>query len=255
MTKISAVIIAFNEEDRIGKTLEHLQWCDEILVVDSGSTDQTVAICRQADCKVLFREFDDYGTQKQFAVDQAANDWVLSVDADEVITPELKNEILKIFKNKPQVNGFFIKRSTYFLGKVLKFCGLRREKVLRLFNRNEGKFVHTGIHERIEMEGETAVLKHRMLHYSYRDISDHLSKIDKYTTLAAKNYVEKNKRYSKLMVALKFPGRFLLVYFIKGGFLDGYQGFMWSMLAGVYASLKYAKFREMRDKLSKKQAE
>ena len=252
MPRLSVVIITHNEETVILRCLKSVKpIADEIVVVDSGSTDQTAALCRESGCRVIPRMFDGYGKQKQFAVDQAANDWVFSLDADEVVTPELQQEILNIKLNpetEMTVAGFRVPFSLCFMGKVLNHSGVGREYHLRVFNRSLGKFTQAPVHEGIEINGRLGTLKGKIIHYSYRDIAHHIEKINTYTSRAAEGYMVKKRSFSKLWVAIKFPTSFISFYFIKLGILDGYPGFMWSFLAAVYASLKIAKTIELKNK-------
>ena len=247
MPRLSVVIITLNEETGILRTLESVKpVADEIVVVDSMSADRTAQICRDFGCRVIQRPFDGYGTQKQFAVDQASNDWVFSIDADEVVTPELQQEIRTMFAGKPGSSpiahpAYRIPRSLYFMGRVLRHSGTGKEYLLRLFDRTRGGFTRVAVHEEIEVAGSCGTLRGQLIHYSYRDISHHLEKINTYTTLAAEDYLKNGRKFTKFWVVLKFPVSFISFYVLKGGFLDGYPGFTWSFLAAVYGSLKIAK--------------
>ncbi|NQV03766.1 MAG: glycosyltransferase family 2 protein [Bacteroidia bacterium] len=249
MPDISVVIIALNEEQNIRRCLESVkELASEIVVVDSMSTDQTAEICRSLGCRVIPREFDGYSTQKQFAVDQASNDWIFSIDADEVVTPELKEEIKALF-SRPVIDevGFETCFSLVYLGRKLKHGGAGSDYHLRLFNRNTGGFTKVKVHEGIEVTGKIRRLHGEVLHYSYRDLTHHLVKLNYYSSRAAEGYVQRGKWFSKTWVILKFPISFLQFYCCKAGFLDGYPGFMWSLLAAFYASLKIAKSIELRE--------
>lgn len=249
MADISVIIIAFNEEQNIRRCIESVSGlASEIVVVDSMSTDQTAEICRAIGCRVIQREFDGYGTQKQFAADQASNDWVLSIDADEVVTPGLREEIRAIF-SRPAIGeaGFEFCFSLVYLGRKLKHGGAGSDYHLRLFNRNAGGFTRVKVHEGVEINGKIRRLRGEVLHYSYRNLTHHLEKINFYTSRAAEGYLQKGKRFPKIWVCFKFPISFLQFYFFKAGFLDGYPGFMWSLLGALYASLKIAKSIEMRE--------
>ena len=244
-----AVIITRNEAQNIKRCVESLrQLASEIVVVDSMSTDETVEICRSLGCNVVQREFDGFGTQKQFAVDQAANDWVFSIDADEEVTSGLRREIETLF-SRPSIeeSGFRICISLVYLGRKLKHGGAGGDYHLRLFNRNHGHFTRAKVHEGVVVEGKTARLKGDMLHHSYRDLAHHLEKLNFYTDRAAEEYIKKGRRFPKCWVALKFPISFLQFYCCKGGVLDGYPGFVWSLLAALYATIKIAKSIEMRE--------
>jgi len=250
MPPISAVIITKNEEDKIRGCLDSLRSiASEILVVDSISSDQTVKICREYGCRVFSREFDGYGSQKQFAADHALNNWVLSVDADEILTSELQKE-LQIFSasNDLPCDAYMVPFSLVYLGKILKHSGVGKEMHLRLFNRQKAKFTTSPVHEGVITSGNTGRLRNRILHYSYRDISHHLEKINAYTSRAADGLIMKGRKYSRLEVIFKFPLSFFTNYIIKGGMLDGYPGFIWSCLAAFYAMLKIAKTIELQKK-------
>jgi len=293
MPKLSVIIIAHNEEQNILRCLESVKpVADEIVVVDSMSTDQTARICNDFGCKVYQREFDGYGTQKQYAADRATNDWVFSVDADEVVSEELRDELKEMFEDGghrvtgsqghrvtgsqghkvtgsqgysttqslnhsvtqslnhsfAQYAGFNIPFSLFFMGRILRHGGVGNEVHLRIFDRTKGGFTRVPVHEGIEVTGAVGSFHGRIIHYSYRDISHHLDKINTYTSQAAEGYRKRGKSFSGIWAALKFPTSFISFYFIKLGFLDGYPGFMWSFLAAVYATLKVAKTIELEQK-------
>jgi len=246
MTKLSVVIITYQEEKNIARCLDSVKaLADEIVVVDSHSSDKTVEICRSYGCRTFTHDFEGYGQQKQFAVDQASNDWILSLDADEVATSELLTEIRSLIQleNNP-LAGYRIPRSFFYMGRILKHS---KEVHLRFFNREKGHFTNVPVHEEIIVEGIIGKLKGKIIHYSYRDISHHVQKINVYTSQAALKYVQEKKRFSKCWVLLKFPVSFFVFYFLKLGFLDGYPGFLWSFFAAFYGSLKIAKTIEIKD--------
>lgn len=257
---LSVTIIVKNEEKNILRCLESVKpVAGEIIVVDSMSTDQTASICRSFGCRVFQREFDGYGSQKQFAVDQATNDWILSIDADEVISDELRRELIAMFGLQSHKvteselaistspSGYRIPFSLCFMGRIMKHSGVGNEFHLRLFDRRKGRFTTVPVHEGIEITGNTSELKGRIIHYSYRDISHHLGKINIYTSQAADGNLSRGKSYPRIWVGLKFPFSFFSFYFLKGGILDGYPGFMWSFMAAVYATLKIAKTVELKE--------
>jgi glycosyltransferase involved in cell wall biosynthesis len=254
MAELSVVIIVRNEERNILRCLASVKSvAAEIVVVDSGSTDHTVSLCREAGCRVFTREFDGYGRQKQFATDQAVNDWILSLDADEVLTPELQDEIGALMLSGPeqgqqQMAGYEIPFRLVFMGHKMMFSGVGKEVHLRLFNRKRGAFTTVDVHEGVHAEGPVGMLKGRILHYSYRDIAHHIEKINIYTSQAACGNLKKGKNFSRRWAVFKFPGSFFLFYIYKGGILDGYAGFMWSFLGSVYATMKVAKTIELNEK-------
>ncbi|MEI6898985.1 MAG: glycosyltransferase family 2 protein [Bacteroidota bacterium] len=256
ITKLSVVIITLNEELNIERCLTSVKdIADEIIVVDEFSRDRTVEICKTFGCKVYQREFKGYGDQKQFAVDQASNDWVLSIDADEEVSEGLKKEISDLFQPSisadvplTNYNGFMIPFSLLFMGRIMKHSGLGNEVHLRLFNRNNGHFTLSEVHETIKVEGKIGTLKGKMIHRSYRDIAHHIEKSNIYTSQAAEGYSKKGRKFSKFWVGLKFPVTFFIYYVIRGGFLDGYPGFMWAFMAAFYTTIKMAKTIEIGER-------
>ncbi len=245
MRKISAVIITKNESASIERACNSLNWCDEIVVVDSNSSDDTVAKAEKCGAKVILREFNGYGEQKAFAVSQTKNRWVLSVDADEEVTTKLRDSILAIPEDD-DCRGYFITRVDHFYGKILKHTLGSYTKILRLFDKESGNFNDSIVHESIEIEGSTKRLKGLLYHYSYSGLSNYFDKFNSYTTLQAKLYYEKGKRTSPAIILLRFPQAFVDAVFIKRGFLDGYEGFLMGLLHALYTTIKYAKLWELQ---------
>jgi glycosyltransferase involved in cell wall biosynthesis len=243
--KISVTLITLNSEKTLQKTLEAVSWADEIVLVDSGSTDKTLEIAQKFKAKVIYRAFDGYGSQKNFATAQASNDWILSLDDDEILMPELQQEIQNLNLQNTDYQGFKIPRSLIFLGKLLRFSGEYKRLTLRLFNRNHGNWNAEYVHESVEVKGEIGVLKNQMLHDSYRDLTDYFNKFNKYTSLGAKTLAERSKTASTFKIISRFPTTFLKIYLLKGSCLDGYAGFMWALLTAMTPVVKYAKLREM----------
>jgi len=244
--RISAVIIALNEERDIENALKSVAWCDEIIVVDSGSTDGTLKICREFGCRVFNRDFNGFGEQKQFAVDQASSDWVLSIDADEVISPELRDEILSVV-NDPARNqkGYFIPITTILWDmKIRRSIRYTRPK-LRLFDRNFGKFNGAKLHEGVDVSGEVGLLKQLMYNYAYADINDYFQKFNFYTSVAAKDGFARRKKVAGASMLLRFPLQFIKMYVFQGFFLDGLTGLMWALCSSFYPLVKSMKLREL----------
>ena len=246
--KISITLITLNSEKTLKSVLEAVYWADEIVLVDSGSTDKTLEIARQFNAKIVYRAFDGYGSQKNFATSQASNDWILSLDDDEILTPKLQQEIQNLSLSTTDYEGFKIPRSLIFLGKLLRFSGEYKRLTLRLFNRKQGNWNAEYVHESVEVKGKIGILKHQILHDSYRDLTDYFNKFNKYTSLGAKTLAERGKTASSLKIITRFPTTFLKIYLLKGSCLDGYAGFMWALLTAMTPVIKYAKLREM-DKL------
>ncbi len=247
MIPLTVTIITFNEEKNILRTLESVKpVAAEIVVVDSGSADRTVDICKSSGCRVISRDFDGYGTQKQFAVEQASNEWILSLDADEVLTREIAVEIREQL-SRPDLSlaGFEIPIVLNYMGRKMKYGGLGNKFYLRLFNRKQARFNTLPVHEGVETSGVVRRLKGEVIHYSYRDLSHHIDKINHYTNQAAEGYRQQGRSYSRWWVMFKFPVTFFNYYLLRRGFLDGYPGFLWSFLAAFYTSLKVAKTIEL----------
>jgi glycosyltransferase involved in cell wall biosynthesis len=241
--KISCVIITFNEEENIRRALNSVKWCDEIVVVDSGSADKTVEICEEFNCRIYQKEFNGYGEQKRYAVSLAVNDWILSIDADEVVSDELCDEIKNIFNNyEINFNGFFLPRSLIFLGKQFKYGRESKEYYLRLFNRVYGNYSSDKVHEKVKLEGDTQKLEGMLHHYSYTSLEQYFNKFNSYTTKAAQVlFDEGNKGRSIVTIVLGFPVYFFKNYFIYRNFLNGVQGFLWGLFSSLYPVIKYFK--------------
>ncbi len=241
--KLSVVIITRNEEDDIGPCLEGVQWADEIVVVDSCSEDATVEICRRFGCKVLEAKWEGYARGKNLGIEEAAGEWILSVDADERISPELAEEIKKVLPGKSNYDGYLIPMKFYFFGHWMKYGGLYPKHHLRLFRKESGRFAERTVHEGVKVKGEVGYLENSMLHYSYKNLDDYLSKFDRYSTLGALDKAQ-GRRYGKWYPFLRLPTEFILTYFIKQGFRDGFYGLLYSVLNAFYVFVKYMKLWE-----------
>lgn len=245
MVKLSVVIITFNEEKNIANCLNSVHnVADEIIVVDSFSTDQTESICQKfRKVRFLQHNFQGFGAQKQFATDQSKNDWILSLDADESISNALENEIRIVLEAETPFEAFSIRRQTNYLGRTLRFCGMHTEKHVRLFNKRKAKFSDHQVHEHI-VSTSVSSLKNPMIHFPYQNISHHVEKINNYTNMYASK-----RSISHFQVIAKAPIRFLTIYFFKLAILDGYAGFIWAMMGTYYSFLKYVKMSERRQLL------
>jgi glycosyltransferase involved in cell wall biosynthesis len=245
--KISIFIITYNEAHIISKCLEKLKTFDEIIVVDSGSSDATVSICESFGAKVISHKFENFGLQKQFALEQTTHHWVLSLDADEVLSDALISEIHNI-NYQENVKAYTIPRTHVFLNKVFKNGAESKRPILRLFDKNFGKFTPNKVHETIEINGTIGKLQHEMLHYTVFDIATAVQKQIKYALLSGELLHEKKKKSSVLKIIIKFPFDFIRYYIFQRNFLNGYEGFTWSMFAAFSNYLKYAKLKELSDK-------
>jgi glycosyltransferase involved in cell wall biosynthesis len=246
MHKVSTVIITLNEEQRIRQTLESVKWSDEIIVVDSGSTDRTLEICKEySNCKTYSQSFLGFGPQKKFAVDKASHDWILAIDADETVTDALKNEILKVL-SFPVIayTGFFIPITLIFMKKIFNHGAESKQPHLRFFNKQNGNFNTLKLHEGVEIDGSQSKLRNEIIHYSYIDTYHYFQKFNEYSE-TYKNEASKNgRKMSKLLPICRFPVEFSKQYFVRGNILNGYPGFVWSLYSAFYIFVKYTKLYE-----------
>lgn len=247
--KISACVITFNEEDRIEESLKSLaEVADEIIVVDAFSTDKTPEIVRNYTLRFFQREWNGYSSQKNFAISQVKYPWILSIDADEVLSPELKKEILELKKGEPDCDGFSFRRKTFYLGKWIRHSGWYPDKKTRLFRKGTAYWEGDYVHERLVFKGRVKELKGELLHYSYRNLSDHVLRIERYSTLASQKLFKEGEKSSYLKIFLLPLVTFLRTFIFKSGFLDGIHGLIISFFSSYYVFLKFAKLLELQRK-------
>jgi len=244
--KVSAVIITFNESRNIRLTLSRLYWCDEIVIVDSYSTDDTIDICKAHGCRIFYRTFDGYGPQKRFDVSRAKNHWILCIDADEVLSEELCREIQATMEKNPACSGYQLPMNLVFLGREFRYGRESQRYFTRLFNRKAGDFNQSLVHEKLELKGEITRLHGIVLHYSYANLRQWNEKYDNYSSLSAREAVRKGKQKSVSAVLIALPYYFFRYYFLERNFLNGLEGFYWSVFNAQYHFLKYIKIRELR---------
>lgn len=246
MPLISAVIITHNEEKKIGQCLDGLKdVADEIVVVDSFSTDQTAAICALHNVKFFQRNWDDYSSAKNYGNSKATNDWVLSIDADEALSDELKKSVIGV-KNKNAIGNYKFNRLTNYCGKWIRHCGWYPDTKTRLFNRNECSWQGV-IHEILIISSSRSAifLKGDLLHYSYDSIEGHIEQQKRYAEIAAQNMNKQGRSSNLLHVYLKPLFKFLRDYIFLLGFLDGKYGFIISKISAKATYKKYARLREL----------
>ncbi|MBI5573996.1 MAG: glycosyltransferase family 2 protein [Elusimicrobia bacterium] len=243
---ISAIIITKNEEYNLPRCLESVKWADEIIVVDSGSTDSTIEIARRFGAKVFENQWQGYGAQKNFAIDKATNDWILSIDADEEVSPELQEEIKKVIQNPGNYAAFKIPRKLIFQGKFLRWGSCYPNYQIRLFHKGKAKFNLDFVHEKLVVDGKIGLLKGSLLHYSYKDLSDYFDRFNCYTTLDAQKRFSKGKKFY-FWYYIQPLLRFFNMYFLRLGLLDGLQGFIWAVLCSFYNFVKFLKLKELRN--------
>lgn len=250
---ISACIICFNEEDNIRRCLESLKWVNdsggEIIVVDSFSTDRTVEICRQFTSKVFRNKWPGFVNQKNYGLNLASNEWVLSLDADEMISNQARDEIIQEWRNNghEKYDGYYFKRHTFYLGKWINHGGWYPDYKLRLFRKSKGKWGGYDPHDRVIIN-EPALLKRfegEIIHYTYKNISHQLKTIDRFSDSALEALLAKKKRFSLFNFLFRPPIKFLETYIWKAGFLDGLPGFIIAILSSYYVFIKYAKLWEL----------
>lgn len=249
MSKISAFIVCFNEAHQIRRALESIRFCDEIIVVDSGSTDSTVEIAKEFTNKIHHRDWTGHVDQKAYALSLCTKEWVLNIDADEVITPKLQEEILEWIQtgkaDSEQISGFKINRVVFHLGKWFRKGVWYPEYRLRLMRRDKTTWGGMDPHEKAIVEGKIYKLKGELEHYSYESLSDHISRLNKYSSTVAANLAQRGKTASVFDVAIRPLARFIKGFFLKKGFLEGFPGFIVSVLEAYYVFLKYIKLWEL----------
>jgi glycosyltransferase involved in cell wall biosynthesis len=242
---LSVTIIARNEADSIGRALESAVWADELIVVDAKSSDETVAVARRFTDRVVVRDWNGYVDQKNHAASLARHDWILSLDADECLTPSLVQEIRGILGGVPPHVAYRTPRVTWHLGRWIRSTDWYPDRPLRLYDRRAARWVGRYVHEELTVDGSTGSLRGEIQHFPYRDISDHLDTINLYTTYAARQMHEAGQRSSLFQISGHPPLAFLRNYIAKGGIRDGVPGFVISALNAYYVFLKFAKLREL----------
>ena len=246
---ISAIVVCFNEEDRIDDCLTSLKWCDEIIVVDSYSTDKTAEICRRYTEKFVQRQWAGYRDQKAYAHSLATMEWVLLVDSDERVTRELQREIVAaLAADEKDVAGYAIPRLVHYLGRWWRRGGWYPDYDVRLFRRDRATWGGVDPHEKIIVDGKVGRLQNPLHHFSYRSIDDHINRINRFTTISSAELRKAGNRWRLSDAILRPAVRFFRSYFLKRGFLEGFAGFYVAASAAVYVFLKYAQLWEIEMK-------
>jgi glycosyltransferase involved in cell wall biosynthesis len=244
--KLSVTVIAKNEAAEIGAALDSVRWADEIVVVDSGSTDDTVSVARRYTDRVIEREWPGYAAQKNYAASVASNDWILSLDADERVTAALASEIQAVLARTSAERAFRIPRVTWHLGRWIRSTDWFPDYQLRLYDRRVSEWAGKYVHESVSVRGPIGRLRGELQHFAYRDISDHLETIDRYTSLAARQMHEAGRRTGVVSIAGYAAFAFIRNYVAKLGIRDGAVGFVVSVMNAYYVFLKYAKLWELQ---------
>ena len=250
MLEISAVIITWNEERRLPRALESLSVVpavvDEVLVVDSGSTDRTREIAESAGARVIAHPWEGYARQKNFGASQAKHPWILSLDADEALSPELAAELRQIKEAGPgDAAGFRMPRLARFQGRWIRHSGWYPDYKLRLYDRRRGRWVGDYVHERVEVDGPVRELKGDLQHFTGDSYDQLFRTMDRYTTLAAQESFDRRERWIVPKMVAGPPWKFLETYFFRQGFRDGFPGLVIATMAGRYVFLRYAKLWQM----------
>lgn len=243
--KITATIITLNEERNIARAIESLRCCDEILIVDSGSIDRTVELAQNLGVRVIEASWLGYAAQKNRAAEQAANDWILSLDADEALSEALEAEIWNLKKTGPRYDAYTMPRLARYLGKWILHSGWYPDRKIRLYHRAKAKWVGEFVHESVEANGRVGHLQSNILHFTCDSLSEHLRTLDRYTTLAAQEIASRRVKVPLYKMILDPGWTFLKSYFVQRGFLDGHEGLVIAYMAAFYTFLKYSKARIM----------
>ena len=239
--KITAIIPTLNEEINIEQAIKSVDFADEIIVIDSYSSDNTVSLAKKHNVNLIMREFDDYSSQKNYAIEKAKHNWIYVLDADERVTPKLKKEIIEAAKNPNDFVGFYVFRTFYFAGKKLKYSGYQHDKVIRLFRKDKCQYNGKKVHERIKADGEVGFLNNKLEHYTYRNYNHFIEKLNRYAGIKAEILYKEGVSVNAFHLLIKPPVRFIIHYFIKGGIFDGFPGFMVSVIMAYGVLSRYIK--------------
>jgi glycosyltransferase involved in cell wall biosynthesis len=245
MAKLSAIIITKNEAANIRACLESVVWADEIIVVDSGSSDATVDICRELGAQVHVHEWPGFGMQKNRALSYATHEWIFSIDADERVTPELQSQLINAMYEDNE-DGFYVPRLSQFCGKFIHHSGWYPDYVLRLFRRTKGRFSDDMVHERVILEGATGRLSSPLLHYSYLNEADVRRKTEQYAKAGAMQMFTNGKATTLADAPLRAGWAFIRTYCLRLGFLDGIAGFNVALMNARTTYLKYKQLKALR---------
>lgn len=241
MSKLSCVIITYNESRNIRRCLESVSWADEIIVVDSFSTDDTKKIASEFTSRIFDLKWEGFGPTKEYAVKQATGDWILSLDADKQVSEKLKKEIQKIVQSGDPLDGYFVPRRSNFLGRWMKHGGWYPDFVLRLFRKNKGDFTSRLVHEEVLVKGKTGQLKNDLLHYTDPDYDHYLEKLNRYTSMDALLHHQEGKAGSSINLLIRPAAAFFKAYLFKRGFLDSLPGLILAVSSAFHVFAKYVK--------------
>ena len=248
--KVSVYVITFNEKDKITDCLESVKWADEIVVLDSFSTDGTVEICGKYTGKIIQKKFEGFGKLRNAAVEACSNDWVLSIDADERVTEELKNEVLALLEKGPDADAYYVPRKSHFMGKWIRHCGWYPDyRQPQFFDRRKMRYTEQLVHETFELSGKLSYLKGHALQFPFINLDQYLRKMERYSSLRAEEMFKEGRKFKLRNVVINPQAMFFRMYVAKLGFLDGAHGLILSMLYGYYTLLKYVKLWEKEEQI------
>ena len=245
MPKVTATIIALDEAEHIAAAIDSVSWADEIVVVDSGSTDGTADIARRRGACVSGRAWTGYVDQKNHAASLASHDWIFSLDADERVTPELAAEIQTLLRSEPARRGYRVPRVTFHLGRWIRTTDFYPDYQARLYDRRAGRWRGDLVHESVQVEGGVDYLRGELQHYSFRDLADHVARVNHYSTLAARQLHARGDRATPVDLVAHPAAAFLRNYLLRRGFLDGSAGLLISIVNAYSVFLKFAKLWEL----------
>ena len=247
MDRLTVIILTLNEERNISDCLESVKWADQIIVVDSGSTDRTTELAARYTASILRVSWRGYGAARNSGLDRSDGDWILWLDADERVPPELAEEIRGILAGgSPAVTGYQVARRAYFCGKWIRHCGWYPSRVTRLFRRGRGRFSETNVHEQLVLEGSVKTLRNDLLHFTDPDLQHYFTKFNTYTTLAAHDMRAAGRQFHLADILLRPAFQFIKMYVVRRGFLDGIHGFILCVASSAYVFTKYAKLWELK---------
>jgi len=247
MEKLSVIITTYNEAHNIREVIASVAWADEVLVVDSYSTDGTPEAAKATGAKVLQHPYENPAAQKNWAIPQASYEWVLILDADERVTQKLQSEIQEILKNKPKYKAYRIFRLNHFMGRKVRYSGWQSDSVIRLIHRDTCRYAQKWVHEEIDYQGEIKSLKNKLLHYTYTNLPSYLDKMDRYTTWGAKDRLKRTRKVGAFHLLGKPVGRFFRHYVLRLGFLDGKIGLVVSLLSAYSVFQRNLKLMRMTE--------
>jgi glycosyltransferase involved in cell wall biosynthesis len=245
MEKITAIIPTFNEQHNIEAAIDSVSWADEIIVVDSFSTDETVKIAKEKGVRLLQREYGNSASQKNWTIPQAKFDWVFLLDADERVTENLKLEIKKLLNTTLKDDAYWINRDNFFMKKKIRFSGWQGDKVIRLFKRDQCRYEEKHVHAEIICNGTVGVLKNSLVHFTFKDISHYLEKWDRYSSWSARDHFKKGQRPTLFHFVFKPAFRFFRDFILRLGFLDGVTGLIVCSLSSMGIFMRYVKLKQI----------